>query len=92
MSNSLRRATDAYEASLYRGMMEEDRKYHEAYENADDRLKFAVDDAYDAARKAIEARGFSLSNSDPAEAFLAMIMRYIIVSRHEELDGKYLST
>ena len=61
-------------------MRTEATKYHDAYEDGPDRFRIAVDAAYDAARAAIEARGYECGNSDDAEKCVAMIARYIIES------------
>lgn len=53
---------------------------HEQYESADPLIQKAVDAAYTAARKEFESRGFTVSNTDPAEELVAAIYKYVIDS------------
>jgi hypothetical protein len=61
-------------------MTREASQLHEQYEAADSVVRQAVDDAYKAARVALESAGFDVDNSDPAEEFVAAIFKYVIDS------------
>jgi hypothetical protein len=59
-------------------MNEQDRFYHSmVYQVADANVKAAIDAAYKAARRHLEAAGLPCANDDRAEAFVAQITRYV---------------
>jgi hypothetical protein len=50
---------------------------HLRYEIADNLIRQAVDDAYSAARKSLEANGMDCASDDRAEALVAAILIYL---------------
>lgn len=61
-------------------MTREKTQWHLEYESAKPIIKDAVDEAYTAARKVLEAKGFSVANDDTAENLVAAIMEYLVDS------------
>jgi len=62
-------------------MNERDKFWHRRYEEADDSTREMVDQAFNVARKSLEANGLIPANDDRAECLVAAIMRYVHESR-----------
>lgn len=56
------------------------KELHEGYEQADDLIHIAVDDAFDAVQTIFSDYGFDIANDDRAETLIAHIYQYLIDS------------
>lgn len=67
----------------------EARKYHDLYTEADLETQGAVDEAWTAAREALDNNGVPPLQDDHAEMLAAAIMKYVLACREaQELEEK----
>ena len=60
------------------------RELHESYENADDLIHLAIDEALEAVQTIFSDYGFDTANDDRAETLIAHIYQYLIDSAGAE--------
>jgi hypothetical protein len=57
------------------------KQLHSDYEESSNDIKYAIDEAFNAAVKILRHRGIQCSNADPAEELVAAIFHYIKTSK-----------
>ena len=60
------------------------RELHESYENADDLIHLAIEEAFDAVQTIFSDYGFDIANDDRAATLIAHIYQYLIDSAGAE--------